>query len=133
MSPKGEVLTQQKVEQFASEISECIILCGHYEGIDERIIEIFVSHQVSIGNYILSGGELATQVFLDTIIRHIPTALGNPLSLEEESFSKKLEGKLEYPIYTRPQNFRGKEVPPVLISGNHKEIESWKFSHLKKL
>lgn len=130
MTPKGELLDQEKVEKLSENIQECIILCGHYEGIDERIIKLFVTHQISIGNYILSGGELAAQVLIDTLVRHIPEVLGNPESLEEESFSQKLGRQKEYPVYTRPADFRGMKVPEVLTSGNHAAIELWKQSHL---
>ena len=130
MTPRGELLDQERVEQLCEKLQECIILCGHYEGIDERIIEIFVTHQISIGNYVLSGGELAAQVFIDTLVRHIPEVLGNPESLREESFSKKLGRQKEYPVYTRPADFRGIQVPEVLTSGNHAAIELWKQSHL---
>ena len=130
MSPRGELLKQEEVEVFTQTLQECIIICGHYEGIDERIIELFVDYQISIWNYILSGGELAAQIFLDACIRNIPEVLWNKDSLEEESFSQKLGRQKEYPLYTRPQNFRGFEVPNVLTSGNHSEIEKWKFDNL---
>jgi tRNA (guanine37-N1)-methyltransferase len=130
MTPRGKLLNQEGVEKLSKEIQECIILCGHYEGIDERIIELFVTHQISIGNYVLSGGEIAAQVLIDTLVRHIPEVLGNPQSLEEESFSQKLGRQKEYPVYTRPADFRGYIVPKVLTSGNHAAIETWKISHL---
>lgn len=131
MSPSGSLLSQEKVEQFSQELSECIIICGHYEGIDQRIIDIFVDYEVSIWNYVLSWGEIASQVFMDTLIRHIPTALGSSISLEEESFSKKLDRQKEYPVYTRPQDFRWHIVPDILVSGNHKKIEQWKYNNLR--
>ena len=130
MTPRGKVLQQEMVESLFKEIQECIIICGHYEGIDERIIELFVTHQISIGEYVLSSGELAAQVLIDSLVRHIPDVLGNPQSLEEESFSQKLARQKEYPVYTRPADFRGKLVPETLTSGNHAAIELWKKNNL---
>lgn len=129
-SPRGEVLTQKYTETFAKTHRECILICGHYEGIDERIIELYDIELLSIGNYILSGGELAAQVLIDSVVRHIPWVLGNPLSLEEESFSSVFSGKKEHPVYTRPEEFHGLKVPEVLTSGNHAAIETWKHSNL---
>lgn len=129
MSPRGKLLEQKDVEQF-SQMQECIIICGHYEGIDQRIIDIYVDKEISIWEYILTSGELAASVFIDSIVRHIPEVLGNKESLEEESFSEKLGRQKEYPLYTRPQEFMGKKVPDVLTSGNHKEIEKWKYNNL---
>ena len=130
-TPAGKILTQEMGETFAETIPECILICGHYEGIDQRIIEKFVDYEISLGNYILTGWELAAQVFMDNSIRLLPEVLGNTLSHEEESFSKKLDRKKEYPVYTRPADFRGMKVPEILTSGNHKEIEKWKFSNLR--
>lgn len=130
MTPRGKVLTQSKVEYLYRHIDECIILCGHYEWIDERIVEMYVDYQISIGKYILSSGEIAAQVLIDALVRHIPNVLWNTKSLEEESFSQKLGRKKEYPVYTRPQNFKWKQVPSVLVSGNHEAIEQWKYSQL---
>ena len=129
-SPRGDILTQERIEGFSQDLQECVIICGHYEGIDQRIIDMFVDYEISIGNYVLTGWELWAQVFLDSLIRHIPGVLWNSESLSEESFSQKLGRQKEYPLYTRPQEFRWLEVPPVLISGNHKEIEKWKLSNL---
>ncbi|MCH8518850.1 tRNA (guanosine(37)-N1)-methyltransferase TrmD [Candidatus Gracilibacteria bacterium] len=129
-SPRGKILSQKYIERFAEQSPECILVCGHYEGIDERIIELYNIEMLSIGNYILSGGELAAQVFLDAVIRHIPGVLGNPLSLEEESFSEVFGGKKEHPVYTRPAEFHGLKVPEVLTSGNHEAIEKWKHTNL---
>ncbi|NDK08304.1 tRNA (guanosine(37)-N1)-methyltransferase TrmD [Candidatus Gracilibacteria bacterium] len=130
MTPTGILLNQKKVETLSKKLKEFIIICGHYEGIDQRIIDLYVDYKISIGKYVLTSGELSSMVFIDSIARFIPDVLGNPLSLEEESFSKKLFGKKEFPHYTRPRNFLGLEVPNVLLSGNHKEIEDWKKNNL---
>lgn len=129
MSPKGKVLTQEDTENYAN-ISQCIIICGHYEGIDQRIIDLYVDQEISIGEYVLTSGELAASVLIDSIVRHIPEVLGNPESLQEESFSQKLDRQKEYPVYTRPQEFQGKKVPEILLSGNHKAIEKWKHDNV---
>ena len=131
MSPSWKTLSQEQVEDFSIELKECIIICGHYEGIDQRIIDIFVNHEVSIWEYILTWGELAAQVFIDSIVRLLPEALWNSISHEEESFSSKLDRQKEYPVYTRPRDFRGHIVPDILTSGNHKEIEKWKYNNLR--
>ena len=102
-----------------------IIICGHYEGIDQRIIELFNVEEISIGEYVLSSGELSSLVFIDGIVRLIPEVI-SPESLVEESYSKALNGKKEYPHYTRPEVFQGLKVPEELTSGNHKKIEEWK-------
>ncbi|MCH2189138.1 tRNA (guanosine(37)-N1)-methyltransferase TrmD [Candidatus Gracilibacteria bacterium] len=131
MTPSGETLNQENVEQMYENIKEMVIICGHYEGIDQRIIDRYVDYEVSIGNYVLSGGELAAQVYIDSLIRNIPGVLGNTESLEEESFSKRLERKKEYPVYTRPEEFDGMKVPEILLSGDHKKIEDWKRENLR--
>jgi len=130
MSPSWELLQQEKIEKLSQEIKECIIICGHYEWIDERIIELYVDYQISIWEYVLSGGEIASQVLIDALVRHIPEVLWNPESLEEESFSKKLGRQKEYPVYTRPAMFQWLSVPQVLTNWNHSEIEKWKQQHL---
>jgi len=129
MSPRGKVLTQQDTEQYCK-VQECIIICGHYEGIDQRIIDTYVDQEISIGEYVLTSWELAASVFIDSIVRHIPWVLGNPESLREESFSIEFGRQKEYPLYTRPQEFLWKKVPEVLVSGNHKNIEKWKKDNL---
>ncbi|MBE5757730.1 MAG: tRNA (guanosine(37)-N1)-methyltransferase TrmD [Clostridiales bacterium] len=123
MSPKGSVLNQTKVKKMASEIEHLIVVCGHYEGIDERVIELCVDEQISIGDYVLTGGELPAMVLVDSILRYIPNVLHSDTSVVDESFSSNL---LEYPQYTRPREFMGLTVPEVLLNGNHKEIEKWK-------
>lgn len=122
MSPKGERLTQDLVREMASWPS-MMVLCGRYEGLDQRVVEHLVDREVSVGDYVLSGGEPACMVLLDAVIRLLPGALGEPESVVEESFS---EGLLEYPQYTRPAQFRGWEVPEVLLSGNHEAIRRWR-------
>lgn len=124
MSPKGSVLNQTKVQEIAKNYNHLIIVCGHYEGIDERIIELCIDEQISIGDYVLTGGELPAMVLTDAILRYIPNVLHNDTSVVDESFS---DGLLEHPQYTRPREFMGLEVPQVLISGNHREIEKWKL------
>lgn len=130
-SPSWKLLNQQKVEYFYENIwKDCILICGHYEWIDQRIIDIYVDYQICIWEYVLSSWELAAIVFLDAFVRNIPFVLGNKLSLEEDSFSEKFWRKKEYPVYTRPKNFNWLEVPKVLFSWNHKEIEKWKKNNL---
>lgn len=122
MSPKGERLTQELVKEMAA-WPAMMVLCGRYEGLDQRVVEHLVDREVSVGDYVLSGGEPACVVLLDAVIRLLPGALGEPASVEEESFS---DGLLEYPQYTRPAQFRGWEVPEVLLSGNHEAIRRWR-------
>lgn len=135
MSPAGELLTQEKVEQyhanFATKDTEICIICGHYEGIDQRIIDLYVGHEISIWEYVLTSWEIAAQVFIDAYIRHIPGVLGNAQSLEEDSYSKKFDRQKEHPVYTRPRNYKNKKVPDVLVSGNHQQIEQWKKRNLR--
>jgi tRNA (guanine37-N1)-methyltransferase len=131
MSPAWILLNQKKVEIFSKKLKEFVIICGHYEWIDQRIIDLYVDYEISIWKYILTSWELASMVFIDSIARFIPEVLWNPLSLEEESFSKKLFGKKEFPHYTRPRIFEWLEVPKVLVNWNHKEIENWKKNNLK--
>ncbi len=123
MSPKGTVLTQNKVKSIARDVDHLIIVCGHYEGIDQRIIDLCIDEQVSIGDYVLTGGEIPAMVLADAVLRYVPNVLHSDTSVVDESFSDQL---LEYPQYTRPREFMGLSVPEVLINGNHKEIEKWK-------
>ena len=123
MSPKGTPLTQNKVKQISNDIKHLVIICGHYEGIDERIITLCVNEQISVGDFVLTGGEIPAMALIDSVSRYVEGVLHNADSTEDESFS---DGLLEYPQYTRPQEFMGIKVPAVLISGNHKEIEKWK-------
>ena len=132
MSPRWELLTQQGIENYFEKLHrDFIVICWHYEWIDERIVEEYVDFEVSIGEYVLSSWELSASVFLDGLFRLLPRVLWNKKSLEEDSFSQNLDRKKEYPVYTRPENFNGKKVPEVLLSGNHKEIENWKKQNLK--
>lgn len=122
MCPQGETFSQKKAEALAKE-EHLIFICGHYEGYDERIREHLVTDEISIGDYVLTGGELGAMVVVDSVIRLLPDALGNNESAEQDSFST---GFLEHPHYTRPADFRGMKVPDVLLSGNHAKIETWR-------
>ena len=131
MTPKGQRLTQTKVERLSTKFTQLILLCGHYEGIDQRVIDELVDMEMSIGDYVLSGGELAAMVVVDAVSRLVPGAIGKEASHEEETFSKKLDRKKEYPHYTKPSEFRGIKVPEVLLNGHHAEIEKWRRRHLR--
>lgn len=122
LSPQGDVFNQKMAEEFAQE-EDLILLCGHYEGIDERVLEEVVTDYVSIGDYVLTGGELPAMVMVDAISRLVPGVLHNDVSAEFESFQENL---LEYPQYSRPEEWHGKKVPPVLLSGHHANIEKWR-------
>jgi len=122
LTPQGERYTQKKAEELKKE-NHLIFICGHYEGFDERIRQSLVTDELSIGDYVLTGGELASMVAIDSIIRLLPGVLGNDESVYTDSFSN---GLLEYPQYTRPKEFRGLKVPEILISGHHKNIEEWR-------
>jgi tRNA (guanine37-N1)-methyltransferase len=122
MSPRGTPLLQARAKQIVSS-SGVIILCGRFEGIDQRVIDHFQIEEMSIGDYVLSGGELAAQVILDATVRLIPGVLGNDDSTKDESFSN---GLLEYPQYTRPSVWEGQEIPKVLMSGDHKKVANWR-------
>ncbi|QMT19033.1 tRNA (guanosine(37)-N1)-methyltransferase TrmD [Planococcus maritimus] len=122
MCPQGERFTQKKAEELASE-EELVFICGHYEGYDERIREHLVTDEISIGDFVLTGGELAAMTVIDSVVRLLPGVLGNSDSPVRDSFST---GLLEHPHYTRPANFRDMTVPAVLTSGNHAKIEEWR-------
>ncbi len=128
LGPRGERLKQAKIEELTKEFQDqdILILCWHYEGVDHRVFEMFTFEQYSIGDFVVSSGEIATMVFLDAIVRLIPGVVWNQQSLHEESFSEALEWKPEYPQYTRPADFMGYKVPDVLLSGDHKKIEYWR-------
>lgn len=129
-TPKGEKLTQSKVVEFSADTNaHYIILCGHYEGFDQRIHEYLIDYEYSIGDYVLSGGELPALVLVDGITRLIPGVLGNEQSLTDESFNN---DSLDFPQYTKPEEFNNWIVPKVLLSGNHKEIENWRKEQSKK-
>ena len=121
MSPQGKKLNQEKVKELSKE-NHLIILCGHYEGIDQRVLDKIVDEEISIGDYVLTGGELPAMVLIDSVSRYVEGVL-NKESIKEESF---IENLLEYPQYTRPEVFEGEKVPEVLLSGNHKEIDKWR-------
>lgn len=123
MTPQGRVFDQPMAQQFAAE-EELVFLCGHYEGIDERVLEEIVTDPVSIGDYVLTGGELPAMVVMDAVSRLVPGVLNNEDSSQNESFS---EGLLEHPQYTRPEEILGKKVPEVLLSGHHANIEKWRL------
>lgn len=127
LTPQGKSFTQQEANRLASSKNPVILLSGRYEGVDQRIIDSFVDDEYSIGDYILSGGEIPALVILDSIIRLLPGVLGDNDSSAEESFSDNLNGLLEYPHYTRPVEFNGVKVPDVLRSGNHQEIAKWRL------
>ncbi len=122
MTPQAPVFSQDKAEELANE-EDVIFLCGHYEGVDERVLEEIVTDYISIGDYVLTGGELPALVCVDAIARLVPGVLGNEVSHETESFD---DGLLEYPQYSRPEVWRGKEVPKILLSGHHANVEKWR-------
>lgn len=122
MTPQGEKFTQAMAKELA-QVQHIAIICGHYEGVDERVREHLATREVSIGDYVLTGGELAAMVLIDAVARLIPGVVGNPGSVEEDSFSC---GLLEYPQYTRPAEYRGWKVPEILLSGHHEEIRRWR-------
>ncbi len=122
LTPQGERLTQKLVQRLAGQ-EHLVVVCGHYEGFDERIRTGLGALEVSVGDYVLSGGEAAAMVLVDSVVRLIPGALGNENATDDESFS---DGLLEYPQYTRPRSFGGEDVPEVLLSGHHREIEAWR-------
>ncbi len=129
LTPKGETLTQQKVEEL-KEKKHLVLICGHYEGIDQRIIDHFVDEEISIGDYVLTGGELPAMVLVDAVARLLPNVLHNEESFKNETFANSL---LEYPQYSKPAEFKGMKVPDVLLSGNHQEIDKWRKEQSEKL
>lgn len=128
MSPKGTPLTQNKVKEL-SKLDELTVICGRFEGIDERVIEAYNIEELSIGDYILTGGEQACQIMLDAVVRLLPGVLGNEASIEDESFENYL---LEYPQYTRPIEWEGRSVPEILLSGHHQKISEWRKQEAEK-
>ena len=123
LSPQGRVFRQAVAKEFADEASHIVLICGRYEGVDERVNEALVTDEISIGDYVLSGGEPAAIVMVDAITRLLPNALGSETSAENDSFS---DGLLDCPHYTRPADFRGMKVPEILLNGNHAAIEKWR-------
>lgn len=129
MSPRGKPLTQQMVKELAQEL-ELSIICSRFEGIDERVLEAYQAEDVSIGDYILTGGEQAAQILLDAVVRLLPNVLGNAESIAHESFEDYL---LEYPQYTRPIEWKGRKVPDILMSGHHKNIADWRLAKAEEV
>lgn len=129
LSPKGQTLTHNKVLELAK-LPEVTLICGHYEGVDQRFIDRYVDEEISIGDYVLTGGELAAMVLMDSVSRFVGEVLSNDHSVEEESFSNEL---LEYPHYTRPSEIDGDLVPEVLLSGNHEKIALWRLEQSLRL
>lgn len=123
MSPQGKVFNQREAERFAGEYSRMILICGRYEGIDERVVEHLITDEISIGDYVLTGGEIPAIAVVDAVTRLLPKVLGSETSAVYDSFT---DGLLDYPHYTRPSEFRGWQVPKVLISGHHKEVAKWR-------
>lgn len=132
-SPRGSLLKQKKIVEFAKK-SNILVVCGRYEGIDQRVIDKYNITEFSIGDYVLSGGEIPSYVLIDAMVRTLPNVLGNTSSLTEESFAinTKFEYLLEYPHYTRPAIWENKKVPDILLSGNHKKIDKWRLDEAKK-
>ncbi len=122
LSPKGRLLTQPLVQEYARG-ADLLLLCGHYEGVDQRVLDLLFDEELSVGDYVLTGGELPAMVVIDCVARYLPEVLHSAQSVEEESFSA---GLLEYPQYTRPEEFMGIRVPEVLLSGNHARIAAWR-------
>lgn len=129
LSAGGKRLTQSRVEKLAKH-EWLLLLCGHYEGIDQRVIDGWIDEEISIGDYVLTGGEIPAMVIVDSVVRKIPGVLGKDVSADLDSFSKAFKRKREYPQYTRPETFRGMKVPDVLISGDHAKIEAWRMDRL---
>jgi len=129
LTPQGQTLNQ-KISQKLSKCKNLILICGHYEGIDERVREHLVNEEISIGDYVLTGGELPAMVLVDTVVRLIPGVLGDKDSVKSESFC---HGLLEYPQYTRPADFKGNKVPKVLLSGDHQKIAQWRKQQAYKV
>ena len=129
LSPRGTVLTQQKAEEL-SHYDHLILLCGHYEGIDQRVIDESVDEEISIGDYVLTGGEIPACILVDCVARLVPGVLSDAECYENESFS---DGLLEYPQYTRPYEFHGMKVPDVLISGHHAKIDAWRREQAEEI
>ena len=131
MTPRGETLNQKVLKRFLKqEDNHYIIIAGHYEGIDERVYESLVDYEISVGDFVLSGGELPALIFVDSFVRLIPGVLGNLESSKDESFEK---DALEYPQYTRPEEYDGMKVPDVLLSGDHKAVKEWREKEAKKI
>lgn len=131
LTPHGKRFTQKTAEELEKKHHELILLCGRYEGVDQRVIDKYVDIEISAGDFVVTGGELPAMLVIDAVARLVPGVLGDEASLKEESFSKKLGRKKEYPHYTKPSEYEGLKVPEVLLTGNHAEIEKWRRNHLK--
>jgi tRNA (guanine37-N1)-methyltransferase len=131
LAPSGRLLDEQLAAELATE-AHIALLCGRYEGFDERVVEHLADEAISIGRYVLAGGELPAMVIADSVLRKLPGALGDAESAVEESYSAALEGAPEYPHYTRPANYRGWEVPEVLLSGNHAKVREWRLQQARE-
>jgi len=129
LSAKGETYTQQKAQKLTKS-EHLILIAGHYEDVDQRVVDYLIDEEISIGDYVLTGGEIPVMVIVDSVVRLIPGVLGADESLKEESHSK--SGYIEYPQYTRPENYNSWRVPEVLLSGNHSEIEKWRKKESEK-
>lgn len=129
LSPRGKQFTERMAEKY-SQLESLTLICGRYEGVDQRVGDSLVDEELSIGPYVLSGGEVAAMVVMETVSRLVPGFLGNPESLKEESFSSP---SLEYPQYTKPAEFLGWKVPKILLSGNHERIAAWRARHTRKM
>jgi len=123
LSPQGRPFDQPRARELARDFDRVVLICGRYEGVDERVREFLADEEISIGDYVLTGGELPAMVIIDAVSRQVPGVLGSPRSAEQDSFT---DATLEYPQYTKPAIFRGQPVPEVLLSGNHGEIEEWR-------
>ena len=136
LSPRGTPLKQKSVKQFSVE-KDLAIICGRYEGIDQRVIDEYNMEEISIGDYVLSGGEIPAMVLIDAIVRNLPSVLGDNQSLEEESFgnsgNSEFDNLLEYPHYTKPQIWRSRKVPQILLSGHHQNIKNWRLQKALEL
>jgi tRNA (guanine37-N1)-methyltransferase len=126
LSPQGQVFNQTRAAEFARDCSRMILICGRYEGVDERVVETLVTDEISIGDYVLTGGEIPAMVIVDAVTRLLPNVLGNEASAVHDSFSDDSGGLLDFPHYTRPAEFRGMRVPDVLVSGHHGEVAKWR-------
>lgn len=130
MSPKGRRFDDSVVRELAIDTRDILILCGHYEGVDQRVLDLCIDEEISIGDYVLTGGELAAMVVIDAVSRFVPGVLGSSQSNRDESISS---GRLEYPQYTRPAEFMGLKVPEILLSGHHANVEKWRNEEAERL
>jgi len=132
-SPRGKVWEQADTHRLLKIDRPLVFICGRFGGVDERFVSNYVDEEISVGNVILSGGELPALLIVDSLLRFLPGALGHEESAEKDSFCKSLEGRLEYPLYSKPAAFEDKEVPAVLLSGNHKAIEDWRKEESERI